>query len=64
MRTDSSIVSELQQERMARYKRVIAMATCEEEVKALYKAYEVSRLIHIKDHDIVERCSWLLKEQQ
>ena len=62
MRTEMSIVSRLQQERMARYKKLMAIASSEEEVKALYKAYEVSRLIHIKDHDIVERQSWLLKD--
>ena len=62
MRTEMSIVSRLHQERMARYKKVIAMATCEDERKTLFKAYEIARLLHIKDHDIVERQSWLLKE--
>ena len=61
MRTDSSIVVSLQQERMKRYKQCIAMATCDEERKALLGAYEISRLIHIKDEDVIERSSWLLK---
>ena len=60
MITDCSIVSALQQERMRRYKRVLGMAETEEERKLLLKAYEVSRLKHIKDPDIVERSSWLL----
>lgn len=53
-------VIEKQQERMHRYRDLIEMASCEEEKKALYKAYEVSRLIHIKHEDVVERSSWLL----
>lgn len=61
MRTDSSIVVQLQQERMRRYMSVINMATTNEERKLLKAAYEVSRLIHIKDPDVVERGSWLLK---
>ena len=63
MRTDCSIVVKLQQDRMTKYRKLIAMATCDEERKALFKAYEVSRLIHIKDHDIVERSSWLLEKK-
>lgn len=61
MRTEMSIVSRLHQERMRRYRGLIAMATSEHERSMLRKAYEVSRLIHIKDHDIIERSSWLLK---
>ena len=50
-----------QQGRMLLYQTIIDMASCEEEKKALYNAYEVSRLIHIKHPDVVERQSWLLK---
>ena len=52
-----------QQKRMDRYRELIDMASCEEEGKALYKAYEISRLIHIKHEDVIERSSWLLKEK-
>ena len=58
-----SIVIELQQERMRRYRRTIAMATTLKERKLLLAAYEVSRLIHIKDEDVIERSSWLLQPQ-
>ncbi len=57
MITEKSIVVSLQQERMKRYKQVLAMAETEEE----RKPYEVSRLKHIKDPDVIERGSWLLK---
>ncbi len=59
-----SIVSRIQQERMDRYKSLIAMAGSKEEEKALYKAYEVSRLIFIKDEDIMERNSWLIRNEK
>jgi hypothetical protein len=50
-----------QQERMEQYRKLINIASCKEEVDSLYKAYEISRLIHIKHEDIIERSSWLLK---
>ena len=52
----------IQQLRMNRYETLIHMASCEEERKVLYKAYEVSRLIHIKHEDVIERSSWLLRK--
>ena len=52
----------IQQLRMRKYEVLIHMASCEEERKALYQAYEISRLIHIKHEDVVERSSWLLRK--
>lgn len=52
----------IHQLRMKRYETLIHMASCKEERKALYKAYEISRLIHIKHEDVVERSSWLLRK--
>jgi len=51
---------QLQQDRMDLYKKLIDIASCPEEDKALRKAYEISRLIHIKNPDVIERGSWLL----
>jgi hypothetical protein len=50
-----------QQERMYFYKELIKIASCDEEIKALKKSYEISRLIHINHPDVIERQSWLLE---
>ena len=52
-----------QQTRMVLYDTLIKMASCEEEKKALYKTYEISRLIHIKHPDVIERNSWMIKKE-
>ena len=45
---------------MRRYKAVLALATTPQERKAILKAYEIARLIHIKDEDTIERNSFML----
>ena len=52
----------IHQLRMREYETLIHMASCEEERKALYKAYEIARLIHIKHEDVIERSSWMLRK--
>ena len=61
MKPKNMEVIDKHQERMGLYKKLIDMASCDEEVKALKKAYEISRLIHIKHPDVIERKSWLLE---
>ena len=51
-----------QQERMDRYKKLIEMASSHEEQKALFKAYEISRLIFINHEDVRQRDNMLLKD--
>ena len=57
-------VVRIQRDRMRKYEHLISIASCEEEKKALRKAYEVSRLIHIKHEDVIERSSWLLEDKK
>ena len=55
---------EAQQVRMWLYETLIDMASCDEEKKSLKASYEISRLIHIKHEDVIERNSWLLKDKK
>ncbi len=43
------------------YEELIREASCEAEIKALRKAYEVSRLLYINDELIIERNNQMLK---
>ena len=43
------------------YEKLIMRASCEDEVKALRKAYEVSRLLYIHNEDVIERNNQMLQ---
>jgi len=57
-------IVENQQKRMAHYKELIDMASCEEEKKALYKTYEISRLLFINDEDVRQRNNMMLRDSK
>ena len=58
---DDMDVIRTQQRRMKLYKELLEISSCIEEQHALKKAYEISRLIHIKDPNVIERQAWLLE---
>jgi len=53
-----------QEQRLARYESLIGMASCEEEKKALRKAYEISRLLFINDEMVMQRNNMMLRDSK
>ncbi len=54
-------VVEKQRKRRERYEDLIKEASCEDEIAWLRKAYEISRLLYIKDELVIERNNQMLK---